>query len=124
MSTLIGVGSVLFAGFLYFSVASWLGFIVAIGGIAGAIAVHSNLMAQAKAMCISQCACLLESVAFLDWDGTQQVFEIASPDYALTFMVANERKLVNVSPVARQLLEAGGHGHKANKPQAPRRYST
>ena len=122
MSTLVGVGSVLLALFFCYSVAMWFGTFVFIAGIVGAVVLHSKLMAQAKAMSNAQCACIKEAVAFLDWDGARQVFEITSPNYALAFMVANSRKLVNLSSYARQLLESNGHGNHTNDQQSGRRF--
>jgi len=109
---------------LYYAAAPWLGIAAGIAGIVGVILMHRAMMARAMAACGPQCACVSSAVAFLDWDGSRQAFEIASPSYALAFMVANERKLVNLSPQALQFLEANGCGQRAGGKQAARRYGS
>lgn len=80
------------------------------------------MMANSKAACGTQCICVSSALGFLGWNGSRQAFEIASTSYALGFMVPNERKLVNLSPVAVQFLEANGHRHPAWGQQTAQRY--
>ena len=61
-------------------------------GLIGMVMLYGKMMRRAKALCCPQCACVSSAVAFLDWDGSRQAFEIVSRSYALAFMVANERK--------------------------------
>jgi hypothetical protein len=93
-------------------------------GLAGVVMLYTKMMGKAKAICCPQCVCVSAAVAFIEWDGSRQAFEIISPSYALAFMAANERKLVNLSPQALQLLETHGYGQLAGGEQAARRYST
>ena len=120
----LGVGVLVFALFAWLAVSFWLGVFIFVVGFAGIVALQSNLMTQAKAMCRPQCACVGQCVSLLDWDGARQVFEITSLAYALAFMVANERKLVNLSPQARQFLVANGYGQQIGNQQSARRYET
>lgn len=123
-ATALGIGTIVLALFCYLGVAPWLGVLISFLGAVGTIFIYNQLSTQAKALCGSTCACVTHGVAFLNWDGTQQVFEIVSQDYALDFMIANQKKLVNVSPQARQLMEAYGYGAQVNTQQTARRSRT
>src|SRR5262245_6868711 len=105
---------------LYLS--SWLGFIVGALGIGGALFMYQKLMAQAKGMRTSSCVCVGKAVAFLGWDGTRQIFYVVSPIYAREFMIANKKKLINLSAEARRLIEPSGFEDCANSVQSARRY--
>jgi hypothetical protein len=109
---------------LYLAVAPWLAVLVGIVGFVGMVMLYNKMMGSAKAACAPECACVSSAVAFLEWDGSRQAFEITSTSYAVAFMVANERKVVNLSPRALLLLEAQGRGSQAGGQQAARRYST
>jgi hypothetical protein len=120
ISILLTVVALVIAVILYVGVAGWLGVATGLGGMAGVIVLYNKMMAKAKAACGPQCACVSSAVTFLNWDGTKQAFDMASAGYATAFMMANERKLVNLSPQAQQFLEANGHGHQFGGQQAAR----
>jgi hypothetical protein len=54
----------------------------------------------------SECATAARAVRYLGWNGTVQVFDFVSADYAAAFASANRSKLVNVSSEVYALLEA------------------
>jgi hypothetical protein len=58
----------------------------------------------------------------MGWHGTLHQFDILSLNFALAFMVANERKLVNLSPEAMELLASSGHVPNPRAPRSPRRH--
>ncbi len=62
------------------------------------------------------------SIVYLGWSGTLHQFEIASDRFAFDFMVANRRKLVNLSAKAISLLSTEGVDQAQNGLQSPRRY--
>jgi hypothetical protein len=101
------------------------GFLVAIAGIGGAVAIYNNLMANAKAMCSTNCAAIKSSVGYYGWQGTCHMFEVTSSSYALAFMLANQNKLVNVRPEIWQWLQSNGYRPlQGNQAQAARRHMT
>lgn len=123
-ASLLAVGSITLSIILGFAVSPSLGVTVGILGVAGAIPVYVRLMKKAKGLCLIQCTCVREAVAFVDWDGTRQVFDIASTEYAAAFMGFNERKLVNISPQAAHVMEAVTHHKQEGGKQAARRYES
>jgi hypothetical protein len=94
-----------FAGYQYSGVLGWS---LVLLGITGAVALYSKLMAAARRRCTDTCVCVCEAAAFRGWQGSLNVFEFLSRDYALEFMVANQKKLVNLSPEASQFLANRG----------------
>lgn len=117
------ITSLVAAGYIYFFTdASVFGVIVGIGGIVGGIFAYNSLMAKAKRMCGSNCACVQSAVGYLGWQGSCHMFEIISSGYALAFMVANQSKLVNVRPEVWQWLQANGYGASPHQPQSARRH--
>lgn len=117
LTGVVCVISLVAAGYLGSKVGAFIGVI----GLVAALFTYIKLMAHAKSMLKASCACIGKAVGFLDWDGTRQVFKIVSHEYARKFMVANSRKLINVSPEARHLLEGAGYEHRANSIQSARR---
>lgn len=79
---------------------------------------------KAKAICSPDCACIQTAVSYLGWDGSRHIFEIVSTTYANSFMVANLKKLVNVSPEAWDWLHANGYISSPGKAQSARRDMT
>ncbi len=107
---------------LWFTVDQTIGLIVAILGLAGTVFLHSRQVANAKAGCCADCACVHRAIAYLGWHGTLHQFEVMSPRFAADLMAANARKLVNLSREARDILESRTATASPNAPRAPRRY--
>lgn len=63
---------------------------------------------QALRGCVERCRCPGVSVTYLGWNGSVQVFDIVSEDYATDFMRSNEQKLINVSSDTRAALQRRG----------------
>jgi hypothetical protein len=91
-------------------------------GGGGAVGLYIWLLNKAKGQCSEHCVCVGKAVGFVSWDGTRQIFEIVSPKYASEFMLANQRKLINLSPQARTLIEGEGYMHRAKNVQSGRRH--
>lgn len=89
------------AGMLFYS--RWCA-VIALFGVAGCIL----LAGQARAMRSAACACTGAAVSYLGWHGTLHSFDFVSQGYALQFMIANRRKLVNLTPSQHQLLGRAG----------------
>ena len=119
--TLLAV-SVIVSGILWVSVSPYLGIPAGILAVGGTIFLYKKQMAAARGLCCVGCACIEKAVAYLGWHSTLHQFEIASLDYALAFMVANQRKLVNLSNEARELLESSGNVPPTGSPRAARRH--
>lgn len=109
-------------GIYYLRIAPRLGILLAITGVSASILIFVSLKAYAVSVMKVNCVCVGAAVRFLDWHGTQQAFEIVSPQYALGFMMANQRKLINLSPEARHLFEGAGYEHRAKGTQSAKRY--
>ncbi len=77
-------------------------------------------MKIAKSKCSRDCACVDRAIVYLGWQRTLHQFEVTSTQYALALMIANQRKLVNLSREARSLLES--HCHTSNALRSARRY--
>lgn len=90
-------------------------------GAVAAVGIYIWLMKYAKGLCSENCVCVGKAVSFVSWDGTRQIFEIVSPKYAGEFMLANQRKLINLSPKARNLIEGEGYMNRAKNVQSARR---
>lgn len=101
----------------------FLGLLVAACGVAGGVFFHKNLMQRARGMCCADCVCVERAVGYVGWQGACHMFEIASPPYALAFMAANVKKLVNVQPEVWQWLQANGYAPQMHQPQSARRYT-
>ena len=107
---------------LWWRVGPYLGIPAAILALFASGWVHSSLMTTAKNSCKQSCACPQVAVAYLDWHGSLHKFEIASQRYALTFMVANYKKLVNLSSTSIALLTANGHTPPPGTPRIVNRH--
>lgn len=90
--------------------------------VVGTVFLYIKLMNRAKSLLKVGCVCTGKAVGFLGWDGTLQMFEIVSDEYARKFMIANSSKLINLSPKAQQLLGNSGYKNQANSAQSARRY--
>lgn len=114
--------SVLLVAVLCFVAAAYI--IVPVGILAGIgiVVLYHNQMSQAGRMCKATCASAGKAVAYLGWFGTVHQFEIGSLDFAREFMAANQRKLVNLSATAQNLLASTGTDQGSDKPRSPRRY--
>jgi hypothetical protein len=84
---------------LMFSIGWWC--LIAIGL---AIVAYITKVNQAKSMCDSTCVSSGAAVSYLGWNGTLHSFYFVSNDYALKFMLANSRKLVNLTSSQHDLL--------------------
>lgn len=62
--------------------------------------------AQGEAARTPSCATASAPAAFVGWSGTVQRFEIASPAYASALMLANEKRLINLTHQGREALLA------------------
>jgi hypothetical protein len=118
----LGIASVIAGGILWGCVSPYLGIPVGILALVGAAVLHNKQMAAARELCGRDCVSVERAVAYLGWHGTLHQFWIASQDYALAFMVANQRKLVNLTHAARALLESSGHGPRTGVPRVPRQH--
>lgn len=116
--------SIIAALILCYITSSYLGLILGILGVAGTIMVHNQQLTKARQLCGPSCVSVRAAVAYLGWYGTLHQFEIGSRDFAREFMAANQRKLVNLSPQAQQVLAAGSPAPVQNAPRSPRRYMT
>lgn len=118
----LGVLSIAASGVLWYSVTPFLGIPVGVIGLVGAVLLYNKLMGGARAVCGADCVCVEKAVKYLGWHGPLHKFNIASLDYALAFMVANQKKLVNLSHEARDLLESSGRMPRLGARRAPRRH--
>lgn len=57
-----------------------------------------------KELVSANCTTPARAVTYIGWQGSVQHFDFASQEYATKFMRANQSKLINISPEARQLL--------------------
>jgi hypothetical protein len=81
---------------------------------------------KARTMCSPACICPQPAVEYVYWHGTFHSFDIHSRTFAAQFMVANAKKLVNVTEEGRQLIDsamavAGRNGIRDAGLQAIRR---
>jgi hypothetical protein len=106
---------------LWFAVKWWVGLIAVLALTAVEVWLHLSARERAQGMRCQTCAAVDQAVDFKGWDGPRQIFEIACPVYTVAFMVANEDKLVNVSPAARKLFEDAGHVLDPISPQSAKR---
>lgn len=88
------------------SVAPYWGVAIGILAVVGTVAVHTQLMRFARSGCSGSCVDVYRAIAYLGWSGTLHKFEITSRQFAHGFMTANQRKLVNLTPEAMNLLSA------------------
>jgi len=122
----ISGGSILIFMFCSFALdQAGLGLLLCAAGIGFAIFTHNSMMSKAKSMCSSTCAAVKSAIGYHGWQGACQMFEVVPPQYALAFMLTNQKKLVNVRPEVWQWLQTNGYGGSlADKPQSAKRYMT
>lgn len=60
---------------------------------------------RARNMCSTTCTAPQPAVEYLHWHGSSHSFNILSRNYAALFMLANTKKLVNVTEDGRQLMQ-------------------
>jgi hypothetical protein len=96
------------------------------GGTAGLIAVtifiYGRLLKRAESYSNHGCVGLGQAVSYDGWSGSLHSFEVASSKFARDFMLANERRLVNVSAQATKLLSAPGPRVPESCRRSSRRY--
>ena len=116
-----GVMLSLCVGFvLWVAVAHLFGLLVVLVGSGASIYFSQAALKRAAALKTPSCVCIGAAVALHEFDGSRQAFEIASPVYALAFMQANARKLVNLSgqgPAVVEIERAKLNGCAANGAQ-------
>jgi hypothetical protein len=100
------------------------GFILIVAGFVASRMVAHKTRERAQAMCAPTCVSPGSAAALLAWHGTVFAFELASNAYALEFMLANQKKLVNRSAEASALLTSATGAPRPAAPQAPRRYES
>ena len=83
-----------------------LGGVVLLGCSALGFVLRSGRRNAAGAACSGECASMGFAAMYLGWRGTIESFYFANRGYAAEFMKANESKLINLSPSARQLWHA------------------
>jgi hypothetical protein len=115
------ISSVLGGVVIGYFVNTAIGIIIGILGVVAAVFLHSSQMDRARAMCSANCACVGRAIAYLGWHGPLHQFEIMSSRFAGELMAANPRKLVNLSPQARSLLESMPMASSTTR-RTPRRY--
>jgi len=98
------------------------GIAVGILSIILTIAVFSAFMKRARSICCADCTDVDSVVTYIGWQSSVHKFEIKAQRYASKFMVANSKKLVNLSPAALNLLSAKVPKIEPDKPRAPLRY--
>lgn len=80
--------------------------LVVVVAVAGGLALQSAEHRKAAAMCSPSCVQASRAVDYLGWSGSLHTFEVSSPRYASEFLQANLKKVVNLRPEARELLQA------------------
>ena len=102
----------------------YLGSSIGVLCLIGTVFARKQMVAQAREKCHSYCASVDRAIVYLGWHGSLHRFDISSNQFAAEFMGANERKLVNLSQQARQLLAATTPAAKPNASRTARRYFT
>lgn len=102
--TVAGIGLVV--GSLSLCAAVPVGLVVIAGALVLAFVLQAKRRTTATAECSPQCACPGPAAAYLGWQGTFHSFDLEGRVFAADFMSANLGKLLNVSPQARQLVNA------------------
>lgn len=120
----LGFLSVVIGCIICFFVAAYIGIPIGILGIIATIVIRNQKMTQARSMCSASCASVGSAISYLGWYGTLHHFEISSLDFAREFMLANQRKLVNLTAEAQQLLATSSTGLRFDAPRSARRYMT
>lgn len=116
--------SLVLACVLWVFTAAYIGLPVGTLGIVCAVIVYNQKMTQARSMCSVSCASVGLAISYLGWYGTVHEFEIGSLNFAHEFMLANQRKLVNLTAEAQQLLASSGAVPTPDAPRSARRYMT
>jgi hypothetical protein len=81
---------------------------LAVGLIALTIFIYGRLLKRAESYSNHDCVGLDYAISYGGWSGSLHSFEIASSKFARDFMLINERKLVNLSTKAANLLSTPG----------------
>lgn len=87
-----------------------LGYVLMIGivlTIAAGIVGYIRQSRKARAKCFETCVYVGPAVTYVNWYGSVHSFNIVSSKYAALFMLANAKKLVNVTNDGRRLMEWG-----------------
>jgi hypothetical protein len=122
LTSVLAVLTVLAAWYEAATMESFVPIFVGLVCLVGVILIYRQRVDRARAMCTPSCPSANRAVAYYGWEGTRQAFEISSESYASAFMVANQRKLVNLSPQAIALLQSRIEPAFANNAQSARRY--
>jgi hypothetical protein len=114
--------SLLAGAVCWFAIHPLVGTVVGIGALTGTIFFFNKQMTQARSLRRAECACLDRAVAYLSWFGTVHQFDVVSRQFAADVMLLNVRKLVNVSPQARAVLDSVTLTVNTTGLQSPRKY--
>ncbi|HZU43096.1 MAG TPA: hypothetical protein VE994_10520, partial [Terriglobales bacterium] len=87
----------------------------------GTAVLRGKSLAEARALCSANCVTVDRAVSYLGWYGSLHQFQIISQRFARDFMLANQSKLVNLSPEAQNILGANNPSG-GNTPRAAHRY--
>lgn len=107
---------------LAYGVEAYLGAAFGVVALVATLILGSKLNAKARAQCGSTCISVGRAFAYLGWHGTLHQFDITSQHYARDFMLVNQRKLVNLSPEAKNLLASSGVSPQTSRQRYPDRY--
>jgi hypothetical protein len=123
LARILGFVSVGFGLYLAFEVDTSLALAFGILALIGTVALYRRGINKAKGRCSSHCVAVGRAVAYLGWQGSLHQFEVISMTYARDFMLANQNKLVNLSPQGKNLLSGAG-GIAKSSARTPRRYQS
>ena len=116
----IGFGMVI--AILACIVSMWLGAVLLVLAVGFGVRMNAKCQATAKSICGTLCTNHAEAAFFLGWHGSVNSFDFMSRSYALAFMIANQRKLVNLTPDAAQLLNSAGIQPSSGRAQFAQRH--
>jgi hypothetical protein len=108
----VGIGGVVFMISSY----KFLGVSIALVGMFISLLITKYLTIRAKALCTDACTCTASASEYVGFFHDSAKLEVISPVYAVAFMKANRKKLVNVQPETWELL-----GAKERRPTVKRR---
>lgn len=118
-ATVMSLGAAVLMGYLE---GVYWGIGVAVGLIALTIFIYGRLLKLAESHSNHGCVGLDQAISYSEWSGSLHSFEIGSSKFARDFMLINERKLVNLSPQAADLLSAPGPRVPQGRRRSSRRY--
>jgi len=115
LSVLIGMVVVLASG-LYWGLAA------GILSLAATLGIFTAWSKHVRSLCSPDCAEAGGAITYIGWQASVHEFEIRSQRFARGFLVANRKKLVNLSPEAMSLLAASNKAIGSDMARSARRY--